>query len=434
MEDENAKTSGLTSFRSMFANLSVFQFLTFLRRGVFYTFMINYLFTLGQTVTFTAFLGTFNMVASSLGQNLLWGRICDRVKVRAKLIIAGETIAAFSYIIVFLIHKSLINAESSFVAGLAIISGLSILEFFWSMSDVGWAALLTDITTVKTRGRVIGALNFIASLGRMVGILFAGFLYENGEGFRNGTIFYIVTALLIVGISIMLFLLRHVRWRSTTSCEAASEVKESEGKSAEQNEKTYKWFLASLVIIVLGVASVNQIFMLFIKLPSGLNVSDYEMSLILSAWTIGGMPSLVSGRLIEKIGRSRVMFLGLGLAIMAPLLYGFASNYAVMALIYGMSGVSFWTIQTAGFVLAGDLIPKNRRGRLLSRYNTVIALSWGPAGLLIGGPLADVQVGCLGLSRQAAYVNAFGVSALIVVVGTILFALKVARAERKGSS
>jgi MFS family permease len=102
-----------------------------------------------------------------------------------------------------------------------------------------------------------------------------------------------------------------------------------------------------------------------------------------------------------------------------------------LALTYGLNGVSFWTIQTVGFVFAGDLIPKQKRGRLLSRYNTVMALSWGPAGILIGGPLADVQVKALGYSPYAAYVNTFYVSAIILVLGTIMFSLKVARLKRE---
>ncbi|MDH5754862.1 MAG: hypothetical protein OEY95_06655, partial [Candidatus Bathyarchaeota archaeon] len=128
--------------------------------------MINYLFDLMQkTVTWTTLLGTFNMMTSALGQNLLWGKISDRYRLRAKLIIAGELIAATVYFVVFLIHKSLLDAQANFTAGLSLILGLSFLEFFWSMSDVGWAALLTDVTTSKTRGRIIGSLNFIASLG-----------------------------------------------------------------------------------------------------------------------------------------------------------------------------------------------------------------------------------------------------------------------------
>ena len=417
------------SFRNVFFNLSVFQFLTFVRRGVFYTFMINYLYMLMQAVTSTATLGTLNMVASALGQNLLWGRISDRYKLRTKLIMTGESIAGFAYIIVFIIHKSLIQTGDHFLAGLAIIFGLSILEFFWSMSDVGWATLLTDVTTPEIRGRIIGTLNFIASLGRMVGILFAGFLYADGEGFKNGTIFYIVTILLFIGAAMMALMSRHTAMKSATQKNlGVKEKEEHKGKLTDENEKTYSWFLASLIIIVLGAALINQIFLLFIKLTEGLNASDPEMSLILGTWTIGGMiASIVLGRLADKVGRNKVMFLGLILAAITPLLYGVALTVPLMALIYGLNGVSFWTSQTVGFAIAGDIIPEHKRGRLLSRYNAVMAIGWGPAGFLVGGPLADIQVKILGLPAYAAYLNSFFTSSIIVILGTILFAVKVAK-------
>jgi MFS family permease len=157
----------------------------------------------------------------------------------------------------------------------------------------------------------------------------------------------------------------------------------------------------------------------------GLAALDPDVGIILSAWTVGGMlASLTSGRLADKIGRTKVMFLGLGMTAITPVLYAIASSVPTMALVYGLNGVAFWTIQTVGFVLAGDIIPEQRRGRLLSRYNTVIALSWGPAGILIGGPLADIQVKVFGLTSHAAYVNTFYVSSLIVAAGAILFALR----------
>ncbi len=429
MKKANAETSNVTSFRNVFFNLSVFQFLTFVRRGVFYTFMINYLYTLMQSATLTAALGTLNMVASALGQNLLWGRISDRYKLRTKLIMTGESIAGFAYIIVFIIHKSLIQTGDHFLAGLAIIFGLSILEFFWSMSDVGCATLLTDVTTPEIRGRIIGTLNFIASLGRMVGILFAGFLYADGEGFKNGTIFYIVTILLFIGAAMMALMSRHTAVKSATQKNlSVKEKEEHKGKLTDENEKTYSWFLASLIIIVLGAASINQIFLLFIKLTEGLNASDPEMSLILGTWTIGGMiASIVLGRLADKVGRNKVMFLGLILAAITPLLYGVALTVPLMALIYGLNGVSFWTIQTVGFAIAGDIIPEHKRGRLLSRYNAVMAIGWGPAGFLVGGPLADIQVKILGLPAYTGYLNTFFTSSIIVILGTILFAVKVAK-------
>ena len=414
-----------TSLRSVFFNLSLFQFLTFVRRGVFYTFMINYLYMLMGTVTSTAALGTLNMFASALGQNLLWGKISDRYRVRAKLVIAGETIAGFAYMAVFLIHKSFLDVENNFAAGLTIILGLSILEFFWSMSDVGWAALLTDVTAAEMRGKIIGALNFIASLGRMVGILFAGYLYFDGEGFRNGTIFYIVTILLFIGTIVMALVSRREKTKTLNSI-VIEKNENLEEKVYIENEKTYKWFLTALIIIVLGASSINQIFLLFLELPEGLGAESHEMSIILASWTVGGMvASISSGGLADKIGKSKVILLGLVLAIFTPISYGFAKNVPLMALAYGLNGASFWIIQTVGFALAGDLIAEHKRGRLLSRYNTVMALSWGPAGMLIGGPFADFQINVLGMPKHVACINAFYLSSIIVALGTIVFAMKI---------
>jgi len=417
--------------KGTFVSLSLFRFLSFVRRGVFYTFMINYLFDLMQTVTWTTLMGTLNMMTSALGQNLLWGKISDRYRLRTKLIIAGESIAALTYFVVFLIHKSFLDAQANFTAGVSLILGLAFLEFFWSMSDVGWAALLTDVTTSKTRGGIVGLLNFIASLGRMIGIVFAGSLYSNGEGFRHGTIFYVVIAMLFASATIMWIASKSVK-TSVVRTEKTVVRKTVETTFASCNEKIYKWFLISLIIIVMGVACISQVFLIFLRLPEGLNVSDSEQSFILTAWTLGGMlTSLLSGWLADKIGRVKTIFVGLSLAVLTPFLYSLASNVLAMALIYGVNGVGFWTMQTVGFTFAGDIIPEDKRGRLFSRYNTVMALGWGPAGLLVGGPLADIQTQRFGLPRHTAYVNTFFASSIIVALGTILFAVKVAKLKGK---
>jgi len=392
--------------------------------------MINYLFDLMQTVTLTTLLGTFNMMTSALGQNLLWGKISDRYRLRTKLIIAGESIAAITYFVVFLVHKSFLDVQAGFTAGLSLILGLSFLEFFWSMSDVGWAALLTDVTTSKTRGGIVGSLNFIASLGRMIGIIFAGFLYNNGEGFRQGTIFYVVIAMLFGSATIM-----WITSRSTKTSRVKGErvtVRDAVKTFAGRNEKIYRWFLISLIMIVIGAACTSQVFLIFLRLPEGLNVSDAEQSFILTSWTLGGMlTSVLSGWLADRFGRVKVLFFGLSLTILTPSLYGLAPDVFTMALIYGLNGVAFWTMQTVGFAFAGDIIPEDKRGRLFGRYNTVMALSWGPAGLLVGGPLADVQTRNFGLPSHTAYVNTFYASSILVALGAILFALKVARLKTK---
>lgn len=422
--------------------LSSFEFMTFMRRGVFYTFMTYYLYDLLGQVTIVALFGTLTMLASTMGQNFLWGKIADRYKLRTQLIVIGEITAGIAYILVFLLQKSLVDAGAGALAGIAIIFGLSVLEFFWSMSDVGWAALVADVTTVEIRGAFIGTINFISSLGRMTGVLFSGFLYMGGLGFRHGTIFYIVTAMLFAGAAIMYGASRSL-WKSRTIQLDKSEKKEetklsdktqTPADSYSRGTRAFTWFLIALTIIVLGQTATNQVFLLFLKLPAGLNATDEQVSLIVSAFTIGGMTaSILVGRLSDKIGRYKVILTGLVLAAATLLAFGIVPNIGLMALAYGINGVSFMTLQTASFALAGDIIPETRRGRLLSRYNAVMALSWGPAGLLIGGPLADAQTGILGFPKQVAYVNAFLIAALLVVVGAFVFMLKVSRVREENS-
>jgi MFS family permease len=416
--------------KGTFFGLGSFQFLSFMRRGIFYSFMYIYLFSLLGRVTTATALGTFTMLMSAVGQNLLWGRISDRYRLRTKLVVIGELIAGFTYIIVFLVHRSLLDGGRTFDAGLAIIAGLSLLEFFWSMSDVGWAALLTDVTIPRTRGGLIGAFNFLASIGRMTGVLIAGFLYGGGSGFKEGTIFYVVVIMLFIGVAIMWQASKSIKKQTRQSWnphkEKAEPTLDQKRNIQSSNERTFFWFLVSLTIVVLGAASINQIFLFFLQLEEGLAASDVEISLIVAAWTVGGMTaSVVLGKLSDRIGRVKVIMSGLILATIIPLLYGFVSNVGLMATIYGLSGLSFMTIRTVGFAFAGDIIPENKRGRLLSRFNTVMALSWGPAGFLIGGPFADLQTEILKIPTQEAYINAFFVSSLLVFLGMSLFFVKI---------
>ncbi len=139
------------------------------------------------------------------------------------------------------------------------------------------------------------------------------------------------------------------------------------------------------------------------------------------------MASVSSGKLADRIGKAKVLMYGFVLAAATPLLYGVVPNVVTMALVHGLGGVASWIIQTVGFALVGDLIPSTHRGRLFSVYNAIMSLAWGPAGLLIGGPLADMQTEIVGIPKHRAYANTFLASSTITLAGTVLFFLKVQR-------
>jgi len=81
-----------------------------------------------------------------------------------------------------------------------------------------------------------------------------------------------------------------------------------------------------------------------------------------------------------------------------------------------------------GYLVASELIPAERRGRLFGQYNAVTYMSFGLAGTFLGGPIADYLIGT-GVTQAAAYVTTFQVASAVSGIGTIIFALKV-RSDR----
>ena len=81
-----------------------------IRRGLFYTFLSIYLrVVLGLSVTETTLLASLTMIANSVSQTLVWGRISDKYQARAVLVVIGEAIASFGYILLYFVHIHWLN-------------------------------------------------------------------------------------------------------------------------------------------------------------------------------------------------------------------------------------------------------------------------------------------------------------------------------------
>ncbi len=409
--------------------LSSFQFMAMARRGLFYTFLSIYLrVSLGLSVTATTLLASLSMIANSVSQTFVWGKISDKHQARTSLILIGETIAAFGYILVYFLHIYILNTNGSIAAAYSIIAGLSLLEFFWSMSNLGWSALISDLSTPQERGKLMSIISSIGGVGRIAGISVSGVLYDwGGEagGFKNGILFFFASGIMLASVVVI--------WLGTRSSELVHRTKRTEKSSSKQAGETLRrqgsnafyWFLVSMFIVGLGTFSILQIFILYVKLDSPIGATSLDVVMIrnsASAATI--MASLLAGPLADKIGRKNALGLGLALTVATPVLYIFAQNAVQMILVNSLSGVSMALISVVGYLLASDLISAERRGRLFGQYNAVTYISFGVAGTFIGGPIADYLIGA-GLSEAAAYVATFQAAAAISLIGVVIFALKV---------
>ena len=409
--------------------LSSFQFMAMARRGLFYTFLALYLRdVLGLSVTATTLLASLSMIANSLSQIFVWGKISDKYKARTSLVVIGETIAAFGYILVYFLHIHLMESFSPEAAAYSIIAGLSFLEFFWSMSNLGWSALISDLTTSSERGKLMSVISSVGGIGRITGISVSGVLYDwggkAGGGFENGMLFFFASGIMLISAVLI--------WSTTRSSEQAYRsgqtgkvLVQSAGIPKSRGSRVFYWLLASIFVVGIGVYSILQILTFYVDLDSPIGANSFDIALITNSASIATIAaSLLAGPLADRIGKKNALGLGLVLTVITPVLYTIAQNTVEMIIINSLSGISMAFISVVGYLLASDLIPAERRGRLFGRYNAVTYISFGIAGTLIGGPIADYLINT-GVDQAAAYATTFRVASAISLIGVLMFALKV---------
>ncbi|MDH5778977.1 MAG: MFS transporter [Candidatus Bathyarchaeota archaeon] len=410
-----------------FVGLSSFQFMAMARRGLFYTFLALYLrVVLGLSVTATTLLASLTMIANSVSQTFVWGKLSDKYQARTSLIVIGETIAAVGYILIYFLHVYLLGIHETTTAAYSIIFGLSLLEFFWSMSNLGWSALMSDLTTIKERGRLVGAISSIGGVGRIVGISVSAVLYDLGgeaAGFKNGTLFFFAAGIMLASAVLVWFGTRRPEQAFKERSTSRVNIKKNVPSWSHFDSKAFYWFLASIFIVGIGAYSILQIFVLYLDSPIG--ATSFEIAMIRNSASIATIIfSLLAGPLADRIGRKLALGLGLALATVTPLLYISAQSVSQMIVINSLSGVYRALISTCGYLLAADLIPVELRGRLFGQYNAITYVSFGLAGTFVGGPIADFLIDT-GTTEAIAYVTTFQVASIISLIGTLIFTAKV---------
>lgn len=414
--------------------LSSFQFMAMARRGLFYTFLSIYLrVVLGLSVTETTLLACLTMIANSASQTLVWGKISDKYQARAILVVIGETIASVGYILVYIIHIYLLNMNDPIASAYSIILGLSLLEFFWSMSNLGWSALISDLTTIQERSKLMSIVSCIGGIGRIVGISFSGLLYNwGGEagGFKNGILFFFASGVMFASAILI--------WFSTRSSENFTLKKQNVAFNAEENaystnypKSVFRWFLVAIFIVGLGTYSILQIFILYLELDSPIGATTFDIAMIRNSASLATIiVSLIAGFIAHKIGQKNALSIGLLLTVITPILYSVAHNPIQMIIINCLNGVSMAIMNVVGYLIAADLIPVANRGRLFGQYNAVTYISFGVAGTFIGGPIADHFIH-IGFEEASTYIITFYVASAISLIGLLFFILKVKYKQSK---
>ena len=399
----------------IFSGLSSFQMLAMFRRGLFYTYLSIYMREfLGLSVTMTTLYASIPMLMSVIFQNFVWGPISDKLQRRRTLIICGEVLAGLGTLIVWGIHFTFTNF---FIAGWVVIIGLSFVEMFWSMSNIGWSALLSDLYPSEKRSKIMGQLTSLGGLGRMIGIFIGGFLYDSGLGFRNGPLFIIASFVMFISTIPMFF-------TPEGGVNIDLPKQENSSKKTESNQNhlfIFIIFIIALIFINFGRNSIAVPYSQYLSLDSGFNVGSVMLSFIANMRSLATLViGFTAGFLSKKFGNSRTLILGTSIGIIGLIITATTIHLQLIFAGAFLIGAAEVIIFASSYAIASVLIPARMRGKLFAVYNTTFFLSWGTAGTFISGPLIDLLIS-EGKSEVFAYQVAFLIGSLMCLIGLFIF-------------
>jgi MFS family permease len=362
------------------------------------------------------------MVVNILSQGLIWGRISDRYQIRRSLIIIGELLAALGTAAVWYMHRV---PEGKIASGYILIFGLTAVEFFWSMSNISWSALIADLYPLHKRSRVQGRLTSMGGLGRVAGIWIGGLLYDgfgmhfSGWGFYHGVLFFIAAGIMSAS-TLPLLLLPEGRIQKASNDTAQQSVACDESTQAN---RMFLIFLTAMTLINFGRNSIAIIFPQYLSAATGPALDSRALSYVLNTQSLAVILfGWWVGWLCRRLGTNTTMVSASLSAVAAMAVLAWGTSMPAIYLGSFLRGIADATIMAAAYEIASAMIPAAQRGRKFAWFNATFFLSWGLPGTLIAGPLVDFLISG-GSSEAAAYRISFATAGVITAAGLLFLGI-----------
>jgi DHA1 family multidrug resistance protein-like MFS transporter len=328
---------------------------------------------------------------------ITWGSVADRVG-RRPLIIGGLLLSSLAPLLM-----SLLRAPWLFVP-LRLLDGLGSAALWPSA-----AAIMVDLTPSQSRARVMGLLNMFfltgLALGPALGLYVAGFAGSYKAGF------YIASALLLVSALTAWWTLSEVP--PSTGGEGNVPVRLVRNREGISSPFLFLLLIAFVQMFAAGLLA--PILAIYAKRIMGLSeqaIGTLFLFLVLSV----GLASLPAGWLADRVGKRRIVFLGMLLASAGMWQFVLPPKVERLAIAAVALGASYALASPAWLALVSQAAPPGRTGLAMGASETVqgLGLVLGP---LLGGLLWD------GFGYHAP----FAASAALLTVGLILSAVVLLR-------
>ncbi len=237
-----------------------------------------------------------------------------------------------------------------------------ILDRFGKIRGAPRNAMIAEITKKSNRGRAFGLLRSMDSLGAVIGTIIT-LVIINLMPIRDIMLLAVIPSL-ISSIIILLF------------------VKETKGK------KLFKGFsfkmplkLKKLTILMTFFSLFSFTYSFIILLAKDKGFSNFETIILYLIMNITySSTAYYFGKLSDKIGRFKLMILGLTLFAITCLT-AINSLIIITFILFGLHLAVFDPVQKT---IISELAPKERKGGIIGTYEMIIGLTAIPGGLFMG--------------------------------------------------
>jgi MFS family permease len=161
------------------------------------------------------------------------------------------------------------------------------------------------------------------------------------------------------------------------------------GRKMNQNSRlwTKDFFMISLSNFLLFISFYTLMVTLAVYSIEKFHASQSEAGLASSIFVLGAvLVRPIAGKMIDGVGKKRLLLFGLGLFLVMMLLYFPVNSLPLLMLIRFIHGFAFGIGTTATGTIAADIIPASRRGEGMGYFATSmnLAMAVGPfLGLVI---------------------------------------------------
>ncbi len=351
-----------------------------------------------------------NMLA--LFMAVIFGKISDKTNTkigkRMPYIIAGTIIAlvSFPFVAVMFVANNL--------AGMVVV--IAIVLIAMNVYRAPSVSLMPDITPKPLRDNANGIINFMGYIGAIFASVIATFfVLEDGSRSYNIVIPFVIVSVLMLTALIVLFI--KIK-ENKIAAEMAEEMEIGEDMSVKE-DAGIKSTLSSrdkfnLKIIIISVffwfLAFNAI-ETFWSLYGENYLHEASVSMAPAILAIASLLTFIpAGNLSAKIGRKKVVMIGLSLIIGSLSFSTFITNYGlVLNLLFAISGIGWAMINVSSYPMVVELADKENIGKFTGYYYTssMIAQSITPVCI---GMLMDL----LGWRWFFPYATVFMLVALII--------------------